>query len=211
MTLKNTRTPLLCIFSFVHHFIAIYKFKLNTLRPRRNGQHFADDIFKRIFFNETIWIKTSLKFVPKVRINNITALVQITAWRRPGHKPLSEPMMVRVPTHICVTRPQWVKLCSQETLNLGQNRHFFVPCGREILWMTFKNNRTPLLSCFKICASFHSHQWILTGVTVRKHPIWAKIDVFVPCDREIWQMTLRNNSAPLLCHFKRWASFQSHQ
>ena len=30
------------------------------------------------------------------------------AWRRPGDKPLSESMMVRLPTHICVTRPQWV-------------------------------------------------------------------------------------------------------
>ena len=30
-------------------------------------------------------------------------------WRRPGDKPLSELMMVRIPTHICVTRPQWVK------------------------------------------------------------------------------------------------------
>ena len=27
-------------------------------------------------------------------------------WRRPGDKPLSEPMMVRLTTHICVTRPQ---------------------------------------------------------------------------------------------------------
>ena len=31
------------------------------------------------------------------------------AWRRPGDKPLSKPMMVSLPTHICVTRPQWVK------------------------------------------------------------------------------------------------------
>ena len=31
------------------------------------------------------------------------------AWRRPGDKPLSEPVMVCSPTHICVTRPQWVK------------------------------------------------------------------------------------------------------
>ena len=30
------------------------------------------------------------------------------AWRRPGDKPLSEPMMVSVLTHICVTRSQWV-------------------------------------------------------------------------------------------------------
>ena len=31
------------------------------------------------------------------------------AWRRPRDKPLSEPMMVSLLTHICVTRPQWVK------------------------------------------------------------------------------------------------------
>ena len=63
------------------------------------------------FFNENIWIliKISLKFVPKGPINNIPALVQIMAWRRPGDKPLSEPMMLISLTHICVTRPQWVK------------------------------------------------------------------------------------------------------
>ena len=60
--------------------------------------------------NENIWIsiKISLKFVPKCLINNIPALVQIMAWRGPGDKPLSEPLMVRLPTHICVTWPQWV-------------------------------------------------------------------------------------------------------
>ena len=84
---------------------------LNSLRPRRNRRHFADDIFKCIFLNENVWIpiKSSLKFVPKGSINNIPALVQIMAWRRPGDKPLSEPMMVCLTTHICVTRPQWVK------------------------------------------------------------------------------------------------------
>ena len=83
---------------------------LNTLRPRRNEQHFANDIFKRIFFIENVGIsiKISLKFVPKGPINNIPALVQIMAWRRPGDKPLSESIMVSLLTHICVTRPQWV-------------------------------------------------------------------------------------------------------
>ena len=81
-----------------------------TLRPRRNGQHFADDIFKRIFFNENVWIslKISLTFVLKVRINNIPALGEIMTWRRPGDKPLSEPVLVSLLTHICVIRPQWV-------------------------------------------------------------------------------------------------------
>ena len=83
---------------------------VNTLRPRQNGRHFPDDIFKCIFLNENgrVSIKISLKFVPKVPINNIPALVEIMAWRRSGDKSLSEPMMVRLPTHICVTRPQWV-------------------------------------------------------------------------------------------------------
>ena len=84
---------------------------LNTLRPRQNGHHFPDDIFKCIFLNGNVWIpiEISLKLVPKGPINNIPALVQIMAWRRPGDKPLSEPTTVRLLTHICVTRPQWVK------------------------------------------------------------------------------------------------------
>ena len=84
---------------------------LNTLRPRQDGRRFPDDTFERIFLKENviILIKISLKFVPNGPIDNITALVQIMAWRRPGDKPLSEPMMVRLPTHICVTGPQWVK------------------------------------------------------------------------------------------------------
>ena len=83
-----------------------------TLRPRQHGRHFPDDIFKCTFLNLNVWISLtiSLKVVPKVRINNIPALVQILAWRRPGDKPLSEPMMVKSSTHICVTRPQLVKL-----------------------------------------------------------------------------------------------------
>ena len=83
---------------------------INTLRPRQNGRHFADGIFKCIFLHENVWIliKNSLKFVPKGSINNIPALVQIMAWRRSGAKPLSESMLVSLPTHICITRPQWV-------------------------------------------------------------------------------------------------------
>ena len=85
--------------------------RLNTLRPRQNGRHFADDTFKRIFLSENVGIaiKISLKYVLYCPINNMSALVQVMAWRRPGDKPLTEPMVVRLLTHICVTRPQWVK------------------------------------------------------------------------------------------------------
>ena len=49
----------------------------NILGPRQGCYVFADDIFKCIFLNENAWIllKISLKFVPKVEINNIPALV----------------------------------------------------------------------------------------------------------------------------------------
>ena len=42
-----------------------------------------------------IFIKISLKFVPKGPIDNNRALVQILSWRRIGDKPLSEPMLIR--------------------------------------------------------------------------------------------------------------------
>ena len=102
---------------------ALWNQPLNTLRQRQNGRHFADDIFKCIFLNENVWIpiKISLKFVPKGPINNIPSLVQIMVWRRPGAKPLSEPMMVSLLMHICVTRSQWVN-----TLWPRQNGWHFV-------------------------------------------------------------------------------------
>ena len=84
---------------------------LDILKPMQNGCHFVDDILNCIFVNKKVWISIniSLKFVHRGEINNIPALDQIMAWRRPGDKPLSEPMMFDLLTHICITRPQWVK------------------------------------------------------------------------------------------------------
>ena len=53
-------------------------------------------------------IKIPLKFVPKAPINNIPALFQVMARRRPGYKPLSEPIMACFLPQICVIRPQGV-------------------------------------------------------------------------------------------------------
>ena len=65
---------------------------LYTLTQRRNGRHFAVDIFICIFLNEYVRIsfKIPLRFVRKIRINNIPAL------------------MISLLTHICVTPPQCV-------------------------------------------------------------------------------------------------------
>ena len=100
-SLKNvSKDPVGSDTSLRHIFVT----GINSLRPRLNRRPFVDDIFKCIFLNENDWFlpRISLKFVPRVRINNIPALVQIMAWRRPGDKPLSEPMMVSLLTHICV-------------------------------------------------------------------------------------------------------------
>ena len=69
---------------------------INTLRPRQDGRNLPDDIFKRFFLNENVWIsiKISLKFVLAGRINSIPTLVEIMVWRWPGDKPLSDPMVV---------------------------------------------------------------------------------------------------------------------
>ena len=115
-------------------FITVrYGCNLNTLRLRQNGRHFADDIFKCIFLNENVWkpIKISLKFVPESPINNILALAQIMARHRPGHKPLSELMMVSLLTHICITRPQWVK----SVIFISKIDILSISCEIALRWM----------------------------------------------------------------------------
>ena len=90
----------------IEHMRVAYprKTHINVLRQGQNGRHFPDDIYKCIFLNENAWIslRISLMFVPKCPINYIPALVQIMDWHRLGNKPLSEPMTVRLLTHICV-------------------------------------------------------------------------------------------------------------
>ena len=66
--------------------------------PKQNGRHSADGIFQCIYFNENFWVlsKTSLKFVPKDPIDNLSALVQVMAWRLAGNKPLPELMLTKM-------------------------------------------------------------------------------------------------------------------
>ena len=115
---------------------------INTLRPKQNGRQFPDDIFKRISLNETVWILISLKFVPRVPINNIPTLVQMMAWRRPGDKPLSEPIMVSLLTHICVARPQWVKIAC-DTI---KRRYVQVKYNKETVIVMTNNTHTCFIS-----------------------------------------------------------------
>ena len=61
----------------------------------------------------------------------------------------------------------------------------------EIWQMTLKYNRTPVLTYFKISASFRSHWWIQNWVTVRTRLIWVQIGKYY-CPS-----TLKFDSSPL--------------
>ena len=86
-----------------------------TLRPTKMVA-----TFKTTIWNLFSWMKMydfRLRFhwsLTNCLINNIPTLVQIMALCRPGDKPLSELMMVYLLTHICVTRPRWVKENSRQ-------------------------------------------------------------------------------------------------
>ena len=123
----------------------------NTLRPRQNGRHFADNVFKCIFLTENVWItiKITLQFVPWGTVDDIPALDQIMAWRRPGDQLLSEPMMVRLPTHICVTWPQWVK----QTMAQSSLRYEVVPHGGK-LNMVYKGHRNKVRQFVSFLCNF---------------------------------------------------------
>ena len=110
---NNTDSVVLIMFLWCEN-VASLTLVFNTLRPRRYCRHFADGTFKRIFMNENVWIliMISLKFVPKVRITNIPGWVQIMAWRRRATSQYLNKWWYVLLTHICITRPQWILMCS---------------------------------------------------------------------------------------------------
>ena len=89
----------------------------------------------------------------------------------------------------------------------GSKSPVFVPCDLEIWWMTLKNNRAHLRCYFKIWASFHTHLWIQTGVTVQKIPIWVKIYNFLA----LWPWNLTYDHEKTIGHlFYATSNFMHH-
>ena len=68
-----------------------WRLVLNTFKTRQNGRHFPDDIVKCKSSNENIYFDKYFTAVcSRGPMNDIPALVQIMAWRRPGDNQLSE-------------------------------------------------------------------------------------------------------------------------
>ena len=156
---------------------------------------FQTFFFKCISLNENEWIspRISLKFVPKVRINNIPALVQIMAWRRLGDKPLSGPTMVSLLTYICVTRPQWVS--NQRYFN----EKICLSGKHDICWF--------LMTWHDLCQTTHKQWWLNLGhvytcYAVRGDARSCRIDSFnvLPLHRA-WQW--RHNEGYGVSNYRR--------
>ena len=130
---------------------------------------------------------------PKGRIDNIPALVLIMVWCRWGDTPLSEPMSVSLPMHICVTRPHWVKpqplLCWRFENQLHQRAWFWHRLTRkcyvdEIFVASCNQSRKrqllvqPMAIFFRFCVYvIHMYIWweLIHGTEWRKYAFVCKI------------------------------------
>ena len=137
---------------------------------------------KCIFLKENAWLslKISRKFVPKVRNNNIPSLAHIMAWHRPGYKPLSETMMMKLLTHICVTRPQsFTADTSQNLLSTSKYKHHIsylvaikVPWNSTELDMLTSSNGNIFRVTGYLCEEFTGHRWI-PRIKVSDAELWC--------------------------------------
>ena len=152
MTQKNNRAPLLCYFKLFASFRSHWWIQTGVT------------VWKR-----PIWVNIDA-FLSRVTL-------KFDGWpsKTIGHLFYATSSFVQ---HFVAIGEFKLELKSPETPNLGQIRCFLEPCDLEIWRMTLKNNRAPLLCYFKLCASFCSHWWIQTSITVRKRPIWVEFDDF---------------------------------
>ena len=175
---------------------------VNILEQRQNRRHFPDDISKCILFNENVWIsiQISLRFVPKGPINNIPALVQIMAWRRPGDKPLSEPMLVSLLTYICCTRPQWVNTNYACAPNMHIHRKYvFQQWHLCLLTQWIRDKMADILQT----TLWYSFSWMKIGVFLFKMSL-----IFVPNVQlarwQIWFRKLFGAYQATSYHLNQW-------
>ena len=138
--------------SFVHHFVAIEEFKLEL--QSGNAQFGSNStIFRAVLpCNLTDDLEKTIGHLSHATSSFVHHFVAIGDFKLELHSGNAQ---------------------------FGSNLTFFLElCDLAIWRMTLKNNRAPLPCYFKLCALFCSHWWIQAGVTVRKRPIWVKLDDF---------------------------------
>ena len=118
------------------------------------------------------------------------------AWHRIGDKPLSEPIMVNLLTHICVTRPQWVnpthaekdsrRLLRRVQMTSGTGPRWINTCGQNAVTENGKYRACRLPFMAMIYSSAEDILFLTTGVCVYTSPqyhgrnsvtAWSVVDV----------------------------------
>ena len=91
------------------------------------------------------------------------------AWRRPGDKPLSEPMLVRIPTYICVTRPQWFNTPGLEESCRRSAEDIFIEVWTK--WSTICWRKFQLHFLWRNFGTFYSNFTAVQGSQVM---VWCR-------------------------------------
>ena len=108
------------------------------------------------------------------------------AWCRPGDKPLSEPMMVNLLMHICVTRPQWV---TESVILFDKVQHkCSVKNYHPVLYVTLSPDRL-FISVYE-SSSYHYHQSV--------DSVWVLLDS---------QNLILNDNSFLVENMRAWTLF----
>ena len=120
-------------------------------------------IFQTTFSNTFSWMKM-LEF--RLRF---PALVQIMAWRRPGDKPLSEPVLASLLTHICVTQPEWVnqhtagQVSKFETVSRQLQHHNMLYIWRGLIYICLPHMTKKACRALKIATFIKYFVWNIKG------------------------------------------------
>ena len=145
----------------------------------------------------------------RVQTNNIAALVKIMAWCRAGDKPLSEPMVVNLLAHICVTRLRGV---NSYTLGYIRDAYMHQLTGYSWVRVMSKSVSEPM---FTRC---QSDAWVQASGkskskqvifqysenVVRKIPAillvsWCSTCVSIMCITSIWSIKIKEDHAVYIC------------
>ena len=178
--------------SIVHHFIAIGEFKIIVIVLKRPIRDKIANFLSRATLKSDrwLWTRQSEGFDSCDRPSNLIQIEfkssivwPIWPWNLLDDLKKQYGTSAMIHQALCIISKASVNSnwsYSPAMLNSNQSPWSFVMwlCDLEIRWMTLKNNRASFLCYFKLCESFHSHQWIQTGVTVQKRQIQVNISNF---------------------------------